>query len=135
MTKAARRWAATWERSWPAKEVEPIAALYGEGAGYRSSALRDVAPGGPVGYLRREFGVEEDIWCRFGEPIAAGDRAAVEWWASWIEGGQTLTLAGATVLRFSEEGLVVDHVDYWLQADGRLEPYSGWGGKQVAGTA
>jgi hypothetical protein len=130
--EAARRWASTWERSWPVKDVTDIAALYQQGADYRSSALRDPDPAGPVGYLRREFAVEEEIWCRFGEPIAAGDRAAVEWWASWIEDGRTMTLAGATVLRFSEAGLVLDHVDYWLQSDGRIEPYAGWGGKEPA---
>ena len=71
----------------------------------------------------------------FRRTIAAGDRAAVEWWASWIEGGRTLTLAGATILQFSEAGLVIDHVDYWLQENGRLQPYPGWGGRESAGTA
>jgi hypothetical protein len=66
------------------------------------------------------------VRCRFGAPIVAGDRAAVEWWASWIEAGQTTTLAGATVLRFGTDGLVMDHVDYWVQADGRQLPYAGW---------
>jgi hypothetical protein len=40
-----------------------------------------------------------DIQCWFGEPIASGDRAAVEWWASWTEQGQELTFARVTVLR------------------------------------
>ena len=36
-------------------------------------------------YLEQNFAVEHDIECRFSEPIVAGDRAAVEWWASWNE--------------------------------------------------
>ena len=28
---------------------------------------------------------------------------------------QAITLAGTTVLRFDSAGLVVDHVDYWMQ--------------------
>ena len=61
--------------------------------------------------------------CRFGEPVVSGDRAAVEWWASWTEDGQPITLAGATLLRFDDEGKVVDQRDYWNQASGRIEPY------------
>jgi hypothetical protein len=126
--EAAERWARTWERAWPAKDSEAIAALYADGAAYRAHAFRDPEPGGARAYTTREFGLEHEIACRFGRPIAAGDRAAVEWWASYVEDGETITLAGATVLRFDAEGQVVDHVDYWLQRDGRSEPFAGWGG-------
>ena len=77
-------------------------------------------------YLRRVFAEESDITCRFGEPVVSGDRAAVEWWASWIKVGQPITLAGATMLRFDDEGKVVDHRDYWNEAPGWIAPYSGW---------
>ena len=129
--QAAERWARTWERAWPAKDAESIARLYADGASYRAHAFRDPEPGGALAYTRREFGVEEEIRCRFGRPIVAAGRAAVEWWASWIEDGNPITLAGTTVLRFDAAGRVVDHVDYWLQSDGRREPFAGWGG--VAG--
>ena len=56
----------------------------------------------------------------------AGDRAAVEWWATWNEDGAPLTLAGTTVLRFDASGRVVDHRDYWNQVEQREEPYDGW---------
>jgi hypothetical protein len=56
-----------------------------------------------------------------------GERAAVEWWASWVEDGAELTLAGATVLRFDDEGRVVEHLDYWVETQGRLLPFAGWG--------
>ena len=64
-------------------------------------------------YLRRNFDVEHEVECRFGEPVAAGDRAATEWWASWVEDGEPLTMAGVTVVRFGADGLIVDHRDYW----------------------
>jgi hypothetical protein len=38
-------------------------------------------------YLARNFTVESEVECRFDEPIADGDRAAVQWWASWVEAG------------------------------------------------
>jgi hypothetical protein len=27
--------------------------------------------------------IEENIECWFGQPMVSGDRAAVDWWASW----------------------------------------------------
>ena len=125
---AARRWAQTWEQAWAAKDAEAIAALYAPGATYRSHPMQDPEPGGPLAYTQREFALEDFIECRFGTPVVSGDRAAVEWWASYVEDGRELTLAGATVLRFDAEGLVVDHVDYWVEADGRRPPFEGWGG-------
>jgi SnoaL-like domain len=73
-------------------------------------------------YLSQEFPVEQNIQCWFGEPIASSDRAAVEWWASWTEHGQELTYAGVTVLRFDEQGKVVEHrcshCGAWRKVDG-----------------
>ena len=122
--QAARNWVVAWTSAWPERDPEVIAALYARDAPYRAVAFRE--PDDATGYLRRVFAEETDIECRFGEPIVSGDRAAVEWWASWIEDGRPITLAGATVLRFDDAGAVVDHRDYWNEAPGRVEPYPGW---------
>jgi predicted kinase len=126
--EAAMRWKRTWEQAWPRKEVEAIAALYAPDVPYRAVPLRapDMGVDGVRRYLRENFDVEDEIRCRFGEPMVDGDRAVVEWWASWIENSKPLTLAGATVLRFDAEGLVTDHRDYWNSVDERVEPYPGW---------
>jgi nuclear transport factor 2 (NTF2) superfamily protein len=123
---AAARWAETWQRAWPARDAEAIELLYAPNASYRSSALADPEPGGVTAYLARQFAAEQDVRCRFGQPVADRVRAAVEWWASWVEDAQTVTLAGVTLLRFDIDGRVVDHVDYWLSTGGRREPYPGW---------
>lgn len=91
---------------------------------YRALAFRNPTTAAP--YLAENFAVESEVECRFGVPVVSGDRAAVEWWGTWVEDGRRLTLAGATVLRFDADGLVVDHRDYWNEADGRVEPYDGW---------
>ena len=82
---AAARWADTWSRAWPERDAEAIAALYSDAVVYRSPPFRalDVGLAGVRRYLDREFSVEENIQCRFGDPIASGDRAAVEYtgWA------------------------------------------------------
>ena len=125
---AAHQWALVWERAWPAKDVDAIVALYAADVLYRALAFREPDRGldGVRSYLQRNVEVEDDIECRFGKPVAADDRAAVEWWASWMEDGEQLTLAGVTILRFDGGGLVVDHRDYWNQVDRRQGPFSGW---------
>lgn len=103
---AAERWVAAWTRAWPARDPGPIAALYADKTSYRALAFRepDLGLEGVRRYPSENLAVEEDVECRFGDPIVAGDRAAVEWWASWVEEGEPLTLAGVTVLRFDGDG-------------------------------
>jgi predicted SnoaL-like aldol condensation-catalyzing enzyme len=125
---AAARWAATWSQAWARRDAEAIAALYSDGVVYRSPAFREPYLGlaGVRRYLSEQLPAEQNIQCWFGEPIASGDRAAVEWWASWTEHGQELTFAGVTVLRFDEEGNVVEHRDYDNHVEGRESPYAEW---------
>jgi hypothetical protein len=75
----ARRWAETWQRAWPAKQAAEIAALYRDTASYRASPFGEPESGGALAYVERQFAVEEGVECHFGEPIAAAERAAVEW--------------------------------------------------------
>jgi ketosteroid isomerase-like protein len=125
---AARHWKETWERAWPTRDTDAIAALYADDATYRALAFRDPdrALAGVRRYLDENFGVEQELECWFAEPVVAGDRAAVEWWGTWVEDGRRLTLAGATFLRFDDDGKVVDHRDYWNEAERREPPYAGW---------
>jgi hypothetical protein len=125
---AASRWARTWARAWPEGDAEAIAALYAEDATYRAFAFRDPDRGlaGVRRYLRENVTAERRAECWFGEPIAGADRAAVEWWGTWLESGAPVTLAGTSVLRFDAGGLVVDHRDYWNEVDRHEPPYDGW---------
>jgi nuclear transport factor 2 (NTF2) superfamily protein len=122
----AKRWATTWEQAWMAADVDTIAALYTDDAIYRSGPDREPEIGGARGYLTRVLFDESDVRCYFGHPIASGQRAAVEWWAMLHDSGQSITLAGTTVLTFNDDGLVINHVDYWTQLEGRVEPFDGW---------
>jgi len=128
VTAAAQRWADVWEQAWAAQDVEAIVGLYVDGAVYRALVHRppEVGVEGVRAYLQRILEEETAIECRFGDPIASGDRAAVEWWASWVEDGAELTMAGTTVLRFDDQGDVVDHRDYWNDVAGRRPPFTGW---------
>ena len=126
---AARVWADTWSRAWPAKDADAIAGLYATHAAYRSHPFRQPMRG-PVGardYALSVFTEEEDIECWFAAPIARADRAAVEWWAVFRSESKQWTIAGTTILRFAADGKVVEHCDYWVMDEGRREPPPGWG--------
>lgn len=114
--------------AWPAGDVEAISSLYAESALYRSFAFRepDCGVAGVRRYLTEQFAAESEVECWFGRPVASGDRAAVEWWATWVEDGKPVTLTGTTVLRFDADGRAVDHRDYWNSVERRQGPYDGW---------
>ncbi len=101
---------------------------------FRTSPFRE--PGfGPAGvreYVEWAFADEEraDTW--FGDPVVAGRCATVEWWAVSNASGADTTLAGISLLRFDEDGLVVAQSDYWHEEPGRREPHEHFG-REAAG--
>jgi hypothetical protein len=117
--EAARRWGAEWKRAWEEHDSDRVAALYADGASFRSAPFRDLQD--PRAYAEWAFADEDSAEARFDEPIVSADRAAVEWWAVSASGGKEETLAGVSLLRFDEEGLVVDQRDYWHIEPGRHE--------------
>jgi hypothetical protein len=110
----------TWERAWPVANADAIAALYASDAVFYSHPFRE--PQAPVEYARWAFADQAEANCRFGDPIVQADRAAVDWWAVVATpDGSLQTIAGTSLLRFDERGLVVEQRDAWAEADGRHE--------------
>jgi hypothetical protein len=132
---AARRWASVWQQAWEAEDVDSIVALYAPSARHWSSPFREpaIGPAGVRAYVSEAFDEESDVRAWFGSPVVAGDQAAVAWWATLIENADEITLAGTSLLRFDDDGLVVSQWDAWNQADGRREPPAGWGSGDVSG--
>jgi ketosteroid isomerase-like protein len=126
----AGRWVDTWSRGWAASDPDIVASAYAEEAVFRSHPFREPHLGraGAREYARQAFADEETVEFRFGEPVAGGDRAAVEYWAILRSEGVEHTLFGIALLRFGADGLVVEHRDYWAMQEGRREPPPGWGG-------
>lgn len=123
---AARAWVDAWDRSWRSKDADVLAAVYSDDATHRSRPDRE--PQHPLEYARGAFAEEEDdleLW--WGEPLVAGNRAAVEWWAALTDSGELVTLAGTSWLAFREDGRVVEQHDYWTITPGRAAPWKGWG--------
>jgi len=121
---AARRWAEEWARGWREHDADRIEALYADGAVFRSAPFRP--PRNPREYVDWAFSDEDSVECRFGEPIVAGDRAAVEYWAVIESAGKRETLAGIAVLHYSE-GKVRDQIDYWQMDEGVRPAPDRWG--------
>jgi hypothetical protein len=123
---AARRWADTLRRCWPSSDPEPFLDLYADGSVYRTVPGETEEDGRE--HMRRSLALGEpnpDVWV--GEPVVAGDRAVVEWWAVITIEGADRSFAGSAWVRFDEAGLIVEEHDYWRQVEGRVEPWPGWG--------
>jgi hypothetical protein len=112
---AAERWRDVWARGWRSGEAAEILALYGEGAHFQSHPFRDAVA--PTDYIVPTLAEEESAECEFGDPIVDGDRAAVEWSAETkLKDGGAERLAGVSLLRFDEDGLVAEQRDFWAGA-------------------
>ena len=67
-----------------------------------------------------------EVW--FGEPVEAGDTAAIEYWALLVEpDGTQSTIAGVHRVRFGAGGLIVEARDYWHLEPGHRRPPAEWG--------
>ena len=106
--------------AWPREDVEAIDALYAPGAVFYSHPFRE--PQAPSEYAAWAFGEQREAECRFGVPIVQGARAAVDWWGVVTSAvGSVETLAGTSLLRFDDAGLVTEQRDVWAEHKGRLE--------------
>jgi hypothetical protein len=119
------RWIEGWKQAWNALDASFLDGVYADDCVYRSHPFRAPAP--PLEYARRVLAEEDAVDARFGEPVVEGNRAAVEWWATLVEDGKEITLAGCSMLRFGPDGRCVEQRDYWAVADGRRGPFEGWG--------
>ena len=132
---AARRWAATWTAAWQAHDVEAVVTLYADDAVHRSSPFRPPHRGRQAvrEYVAQAFADEQQVDdVRFGTPIVEGDRACVEYWASFLDQqGTAITLAGCAMARFDAEGRVTETRDYWHLQESH-EPPPEWNGKSDA---
>ena len=125
-----RAWMDAWSRAWPAADPAPLAAVYAPDAVFRSHPFRELHEGreGVLDYARWAFDDQDGFgYCRFGEPVVAGDRAIVEYWAVLVENGREVTIAGVSLLRFGPDGLVRGQRDYWALEPGARDPAAGWG--------
>jgi hypothetical protein len=126
---AVRAWIDAWRRGWVDGDPDLVAERYAPEAVLRSHPFREPYLGtdGARDYARAALEGEEDVTTWFGEPVVTDDRAAVEYWATLLEEGEPVTIAGTSMLRFGADGRVVEHRDYWSIEPGGRGPPEGWG--------
>jgi len=123
-------WLDEYARAWRDADAERVVSLFTEDAVYRSHPLRDphVGHDGIRAYWEWATGTQQDVVIDFGTPVAAGARAAVEWWAQLRADGEEVTLPGILFLRFGTDGRCEELRETWHYETGRREPpRSGWG--------
>ena len=122
--EAVAAWVDAWSEGWARHDAAAIAARYAIDGAFRSHPFRTTGRGRQAAFdfARRAFAEEQSARFAFGPPlVAANGRAAVEYRAviTTIDGAVT-TIAGTSVLRFGDDGLVTEHLDTWTEADGDL---------------
>jgi hypothetical protein len=122
----AREWADAYERAWRAGDGEAAAALYAEDCVFHSSPFREAEDA--RAYMRSVVPEAEATGVWFGDPFEHGDRAAIEYWATLVEpDGTESTIAGCHLMRFGDDGVVVEARDYWQLVPGLRPPHERWG--------
>ena len=122
-------WIEAYGRAWREGDDEAAAALFTAAGVYRSHPLRAPHVGREAirAYWRSATSSQRDLELRFAQPIVAGNRAAVEWWATMREGDEDVTLPGILVLRFAPDGRCEELREAWHYERGHHEPPAGWG--------
>ena len=122
-------WVDEYGRAWRERDADAVVSLFTEDAEYRSSPFREPSVGSDAirAYWERATSTQEDADVRMGAPIVAGDRVAVEWWATMRDGGEEITLPGCLLLRFAPDGHCAALREYWHVEPGHREPHAGWG--------
>jgi nuclear transport factor 2 (NTF2) superfamily protein len=121
---AASAWVDGWSDGWARHDPEVIAARYARDCVFRSLPFRAAGRGrqAPLDYARQSFAEEQSARFAFGAPVVGSNgRAAVEYRAViTTPDGTATTIAGVSMLRFGEDGLVTEHLDTWTEAPGDL---------------
>lgn len=124
-------WLAAYHQAWIARDAEGVARLFTDDAAYHSHPFRPpyVGRAAIAEYWQRATASQEDFALRWGTPVVAGNRMAVEWWATIRDAEEgDLTLPGCLIVRFAANGLCEELREYWhLDVGSRIAPPAGWG--------
>jgi hypothetical protein len=122
-------WIAAYGRAWVGRDPKAAVELFTDDAVYRSSPFREPSVGseGIRDYWTRATSTQDQLDLRFGDPIVEGNKVVVEWWAIMRDEGDWITLPGALLLRFRDDGRCEELREYWHVEDGRRDPPPGWG--------
>lgn len=122
-------WLDAYREAWLERDADAAAALFTDDATYAEQPYQEAFAGrsGVREYWARVTAGQSNIEMRYGTPIIAGNRTAVEWWTTLANNGVPVTLAGAFILTFDDSGLCRSLREYWQFTEGTQTPKPGWG--------
>ncbi len=129
MDMTVQEWLDAYRNAWEERDPDAAAALFTDDSTYREQPYDEpfAGPQGVRDYWARVTATQADVHVEYGEPVVQGDRAAVEWWVTMVNGGAEITLAGEFMLRFDGSGLCRELREYWHFTEGTHRPPAGWG--------
>jgi len=122
-------WLDDFGKVWRESDAVGAAALHPADGVYRNSPFLPqpfVGTDEIRGFWERALVGVSEIDFRYGAPVIDGDRVAVEWWVTEMNGGEAATLAGIFLLTF-EGDKVADLREAFVKQSGKHEPHEGWG--------
>jgi uncharacterized protein (TIGR02246 family) len=123
-------WAEKYRRAWEEADDEAAGALFTEDATYKSDPFGEPHRGREAirAYWRQVTALQSNVKVAMGHPVVDGSRAVVEWWTQMDAEGEPLTLPGALILDFVEDGRCRALREYYNFKPGeRMQPPSDWG--------
>ena len=122
-------WLDRYRRAWMERDADAACRLFTEDAVYREQPFQAPFVGRDAirAYWSRVTASQTGVEIRYGQAVVDGHRLAVEWWANLQTNDGPLTLAGEFLLRFADSGECRELREYWVLAQGRVEPPAGWG--------
>lgn len=125
-----QRWAEAYRRAWEMADSQAAATLFAENGTYRNDIYQDQPNQGRAGvaeYWSTVTASQSEANVRMGTPVIDGNRAVVEFWTTMMVEGEPVTLAGALLLDFDDDGLCTALREYYNFTPGFHEPHDGWG--------
>ena len=124
-----QEWLERYRSAWVGRDADAAAQLFTADALYREQPFTSPFAGRDAirDYWSTVTRAQSQIELRYGTPVVEGHRLAVEWWATLLNDGEPLTLAGEFLLVFDENGLCRELREYWLLKEATVEPPTGWG--------
>ena len=126
-----QEWVDGYGQAWRDKDPDAAAALFTENATYRDHPTGGGyrGPDGVREYWTNITAPQENPDVRMGTPIVSTDnrRAAVEFWARFVNDGQPVSVIGILFLRFADGGLCEELRETWNFEMGDHAPPADWG--------
>jgi hypothetical protein len=110
-------------------DADAAAALFTPDATYRDNIFEDPhrGPEGVRSYWESVTAPQSDVRVLMGRPFVDGSRVAVEFWTTMKYDGAETTLPGCLLLDFDDNWQCRALREYWVTAEGSVEPPTVWG--------